>query len=254
MNRKSLSDYKIIQLSDCHVAADRDADYRGIKADKALAGLLPAVRAWQPDLILLTGDVSEDASVASYGRVSARLSSIGAPVVALPGNHDRPETMKRFFPQGPWDGPFFCAARGWQLVLLDSTEAGRIDGVVSEEQIQRLELGLRHSRSEHVMIALHHQPIAVGSPWIDRYALQDPEKLLSVLDRESRLRCVTWGHVHQAFAAEREGAAFLGSPSTAANSIPGREKFTLDVGGPAGRWFRLCADGRFETGILTARG
>jgi len=250
MSSKSFSDYKIIQLSDCHVSAARSADYRGLNADKALAGLLPAVRGWQPDLILLTGDVSEDGSAASYGRVSARLNSIGAPVVALPGNHDEPETMKRFFPQGPWDGPFFFAARGWQVVLLDSTEAGRIDGVISEDRLHALERGLKRSLCEHVLIALHHQPIAVGSPWIDRYALHDPGNFLTLLGREKRLRCVTWGHVHQAFATERDGAAFLGSPSTVANSIPGREKFTLDVGGPACRWYRLFADGRFETGIL----
>lgn len=250
MSRKSLSDYKIVQLSDCHVSADHKADYRGLNADRSLAALLPVVRAWQPDLVLLTGDVSEDASTASYGRVSARLNSIGAPVVALPGNHDEPETMKRYFPNGPWNGPWFHGARGWQLVLLDSTEAGRIDGVVSDEQLHRLERGLRRSRSEHVMVALHHQPIPVGSPWIDRYALQNPEKLLDLLDRESRLRCVTWGHVHQAFSTERKDAVYLGSPSTVANSIPGREKFTLDVGGPACRCYRLFADGRFETQIL----
>ena len=89
------------------------------------------MRHWQPDLILLTGDVSEDGSPASYGRVSARLNTVGAPVLALPGNHDNPEVMQRFFPVGPWNGPHQQKERNWQLVLLDSTVTGEVSSVLT---------------------------------------------------------------------------------------------------------------------------
>ena len=252
VSKDSLNGYKIIQVSDCHVSAKRDADYRGSSADRGLAGLLPVMRKWQPDLVVLTGDVSEDASPSSYGRVSAWMDSVGAPVLALPGNHDDPAVMRRYFPRGPWAGPYFAPARGWQVVLLNSTAPGEIGGVISREHLAGLKEGLNRSRSEHVLLALHHQPIPVGSPWIDRYALKNPEWLLALLDRDPRVRCVTWGHVHQEFEAERGGVRMLGSPSSVANSIPGKQKFTLDVAGPAVRWFRLAPDGAFDTGLLRA--
>ena len=51
VSKDSLNGYKIIQVSDCHVSAKRDADYRGSSADRGLAGLLPVMRKWQPDLV-----------------------------------------------------------------------------------------------------------------------------------------------------------------------------------------------------------
>ena len=90
----------------------------------------------------------------------------------------------------------------------------------------------------------------INTPETDRYALEAPERLWSVLDREPRLRGVTWGHVHQDFEDQRGNVRLFGSPSTVANSIVGRDKFTLDVGGPAWRWLRLQSNGAIETGLL----
>jgi Icc protein len=241
---------RIIQVSDCHIAQDPRARYRGQSADRNLAALMPAIRRWQPDLLLLTGDVSEDASAAAYGRVSAQLSTAGAPVLALPGNHDDPAVMRRYFPLGPWDGPYVCERRNWRLILLDSTVPGSIGGQFSEAELERLDHCLRQSVDRNIALALHHQPVPVDSFWIDRYALDQPEVFWSVVERHSRVRCVCWGHVHQDFHAQRNGIELLGSPSSAANSLPQRESFTLDLGGPACRWFELRGDGGMETGLI----
>jgi Icc protein len=250
--RKFASVLRVLQLSDCHVSAGADADYRGQSADRNLASLLPEIRRWQPDLILLTGDVSEDGSAAAYGRVFAKLNSTGAPVLALPGNHDEPAVMRRYFPQGPWDAPLVRDAKGWKLVLLNSTVPQEVSGRLSAESLERLDLALRQGSSKSALVALHHQPVPVQSPWIDRYPLQNPEDLFAVLNRHAGVRCITWGHVHQDFQATRGNMHLLGSPSTVANSLPEKESFTLDLGGPAGRWLELHADGRIETGCLRA--
>jgi Icc protein len=243
---------RVIQVSDCHVPQDPATPYRGLNADRNLASLLPAMRHWQPDLILLTGDVSEDGSAAAYGRVSAHLSTVGAPVVALPGNHDDPAVMRRYFPVGPWSGPHADKARNWQLLLLDSTVPGRVSGELDSGTLERLDWLLRASTASHVLVALHHQPVPMGSEWIDRYSLEQPSALLDLLDRHSRVRCVTWGHVHQGFEAQRKGMVLLGSPSTVANSLPDTEKFALDLTGPACRWLELGLDGKVSTGMMRA--
>ena len=253
MNAGSITSIKLVQVSDCHVSASRRARYRGLDADRSLHGLLPAIRDWQPDAILLTGDVAEDASTAAYGRVSAMLCSAGAPVHALPGNHDDPGVMQHAFRSGPWSGPRFVALKNWQLVLLDTTAPGEIGGVISERELEQLDNGLRRSRAEHVILAMHHQPLAVGSPWIDKYALAKPDEFMGLLERDERIRCVTWGHVHQDIDIERDGIRMLGAPSSVANSLPGREKFTLDTTGPACRWLRLSPNGEIKTGLLRER-
>ena len=208
------------------------------------------MRSWDPELVLLTGDVSEDASPASYARVDVRLGTIGAPVLALPGNHDDPDVMKKYFRNGPWQGPRAVELEGWLLVALDSTVPGKISGAFSQQDLEQFDACLRASDAEHILVALHHQPVPVNAPWIDRYGLEEPQRFLNYLDREPRLRCVTWGHVHHAFETERQGAAFLGAPSSVANSLPATQKFTLDLAGPACRWLELGEDGSVETGVM----
>lgn len=212
--------------------------------------MLSAARAWDPDLVLLTGDVSEDASAASYARVAVRLGTLGAPVLALPGNHDDPEVMKEHFPMGPWGGPGIFERAPWLVVALDSTSPGEISGKFSQQNLESFDACMRGSKVEHILVALHHQPVPVNSPWIDRYALEEPERFLVYLDREKRVRGVAWGHVHHAFASDRNGVSFLGAPSSVANSLPEQQKFTLDLAGPSCRWLELDHDGSVKTGVM----
>ena len=162
MSRPSPHLLRIVQVSDCHVPRDPQTAYRGQNADRNLSSLLPAIRRWQPDLLLLTGDVSEDASAAAYGRVAALLSTAGAPVLALPGNHDDPALMRRYFPLGPWAGPHVHAGRNWQLILLDSTQPGHVSGLFSATDLEGLERSLAQNPDRSTLLALHHQPVAVG--------------------------------------------------------------------------------------------
>lgn len=244
---------RLVQISDCHVSSDPDATYRGRDADSGLKSLLPAVSAFGPDALLLSGDISEDASPESYRCVARRVESLGVPVLALPGNHDDPGVMRSFFPEGPWAGPLFRHQGHWLLVLLDSTERERIDGVIGVRQMKALRQGLASSPAGHVLVALHHQPVNVGSPWIDKYSLEAGERLMDLLRSDGRVRCVAWGHVHHDFRARREGITLLGAPSTVANSRTGQEKFALDDLGPACRWLELAPDGTVDTGLLSAR-
>ena len=241
---------ELVQISDCHVSADPGAVYRERNAGKGLDSLLPAISSFGPGFLLLTGDISEDASPESYRRVAGRLATLEVPVLALPGNHDIPDVMRTSFPAGPWDGPLFNEIGSWLLVLLDSTERDRIDGVIGDEHLAALRDGLSASAARHVLVALHHQPLDVGSPWIDKYALSNGDALLKLLSADGRVRCVTWGHVHQDFQAEHNGMMVLGSPSSVANGQPGGERFVADDSGPACRWLRLGSDGRVDTGLV----
>ncbi len=250
--RPSPRTLRIVQVSDCHMPFDPRTPYRGQSADRNLASLLPAIRRWQPDLVLVTGDVSEDGSAAAYGRVSAQLSTAGAPVLALPGNHDDAAAMRPYFPVGAWDGVYAHRARNWQLLLLDSTIAGDVSGRLPDSTLEQLDRRLREGADAHALLALHHQPVPVGSPWIDRYPLLESEAFFSVVERHATVRGVVWGHVHQDVEMRRNGVLLLGSPSTVANSLPGKTEFTLDLTGPACRWLVLTADGGIETGLLHA--
>jgi len=241
---------RIIQLSDCHVSADPDALYRGQSADANFQKVLHLAGQWNPALVLLSGDVSEDGSRESYERISGLLARTGVPVLALPGNHDDAEVMSRYFPLGAWDGPHVMEIENWQLVLLDSTEPGRISGSFSATYLEQIRASLHDNGGRHTLVALHHQPVEVGAPWIDRYMLESQARFFEVIDQSPQVRCIIWGHVHHDFQVQRKGVTLLGAPSTVANSIPGAEHFTLDPAGPACRWLELSARGEVNTGLL----
>lgn len=241
---------RLAQLSDCHVSADPATSYRGQSADENLASVVRSVMEWSADAILLTGDVSEDASPESYRRVGERLSECGLPVWALPGNHDDPDVMAGFFEVGPWRQPRCMEMENWRIVLLDSTERGRISGVLDSAHLEWLRNDVAASPDSNYLLALHHQPLPVGAPWIDRYRLETPGPLLEMAEQADNIRCIVWGHIHHEFQHEQSGTLFLGAPSTVANSLPGTEKFTLDPNGPSARWLELHEDGRVTTGVL----
>ena len=97
------------------------------------------------------------------------------------------------------------------------------------------------------LVFVHHQPLPVGSPWIDKYPLIEPERLWQRLDPQI-VRIVAFGHVHQAFSGMKDGIACLSAPSTVANSQPGMARFTL---GPDGTAVSITIDSLDANGLGT---
>jgi Icc protein len=244
---------RVIQLSDCHVSAAAGVLYRGSDPRKALESMLRAVQAWGPDLILATGDLSEDASEESYRYLSARLSTLDVPVLTTPGNHDLPSLQAAWFEACPVDEPRVHQAGHWQIVLLNSAVEGYVPGLLSDRMLAGL-IDALTDREHPKLLVLHHQPVPVGSPWIDRYPLEEPERLWEALDGRSDIRAMVWGHIHQEFAAWHGATRLLGCPSTVINSQPECSEFMPDPRGPACRWIKLGPGGEVATGLLRTPG
>jgi Icc protein len=244
---------RVIQISDCHLSELPHTLYRGEDGEGHLHRVIDRIIEWQPDLLLATGDLSEDASRASYSRLAACLDSIDAPVLALPGNHDDPAVMQHFFPDGPWNGPLVTDFDSWRFILLNSKKPCGIEGTLSTAMLDGLSSALEARPDTPALVALHHQPVLVGAHWIDRYALQQPQQLFSLLDGSTQVKALIWGHIHQGFETNHRQIRLLGAPSTAANSVPATDRFTLDARGAACRWFKLCSTGEMETGLMHVR-
>lgn len=243
---------RIAQLSDCHLTASADISYRGINAYKNLELVLQKVAAFAPDLLLATGDLSEDASPSSYRALKKYFATLDVEVLALPGNHDDPQSVAATFPGSPTGKISISEHGSWQIIRVNSCIEGRPEGRVSSDNLVQLAGILLQDPQRHRLLVLHHQPVLVGSPWIDKYCLQDPDEFLDLVAAENGVKAVLWGHVHQAFAAQYQGASLLAGPSSAINGLPGNDSFTADTAGPAFRWLELADDGYWETGVIYA--
>lgn len=242
---------RLLQISDCHLSADPDADYRGQSPDLNLIRFSSAVRAFMPDWLILTGDLSEDGSAASYRRLSEWLIQFEINVAWLPGNHDDRSTMAPIFDAHGFEPGPILETGAWQLALLDSAWPGRPEGELDDDRLKVLD-GLDANRPTGVFV--HHHPLPV-SKWIDRVKLEHAERLWQRLESLPALEFVAFGHVHQRFRVTRQrneqiAVECLAAPSTAANSMPETEIFVPEPGGPMARWFVLEADARYRSGYL----
>ena len=240
----------LVQLSDSHLFADADVTLLGMNTRDSLQRVIDLVREQQPsvDLVLATGDLSQDGTLASYRQFRDMTAPIGAPARWLPGNHDEPQIMASAAVHSDLLEPVVDVGN-WRITLLDSAVPGSVPGYLQDQQLQLLVQALSEAPNRHHLVCLHHHPVSIGCAWMEPIGLRNPDALFAVLDRFPQVKAVLWGHVHQEIDSERNGVRLLASPSTCIQFAPGSEDFQVSDQAPGYRWLRLHADGRLETGV-----
>jgi 3',5'-cyclic AMP phosphodiesterase CpdA len=193
---------RILHVSDLHVGA-----YESPDAGASLAALVERLR---PELIVASGDLTHRGRRDQHERAGAFLRALGAPVVAVPGNHDIPYTFPTRFTR-PW-AEF---ERLWEttrpvyvsnsvcLVGINSVRPWRHQsGAVRDGQLDWAVSRLAAAPPGALrIVALHHQ--LGGAPWRTRkrpVARRD-HVLGTLVDAGAEL--VVSGHTHQGAVAER---------------------------------------------------
>ena len=217
--------------------------------DQSLCDVLDVIKALEkPDMILATGDISNDTGVASYERfvdiVKGYFPKI--PIAWLPGNHDDPMNMD-MVPDLPIGD--LVSVNGWNLILLDSRIPMEEGGALEENELQRLDTELARAKNKPTMVFLHHQPVPVGSRWLDQYVVKNASAFFDVIDKYDNIRAISWGHVHQEFNAQRKGVALIATPSTCIQFAPKNDEFKVDDAMPGYRAYTLYSNGSFNTGV-----
>ena len=242
---------RLLQLSDPHLYGNVTGTLRGVVTRSSLQSVLHHAhgRIAAADAILLTGDLVND-DPAGYATVRELLGSAGRPVWCLPGNHDDPALMRRELAVAPFHVGGFHDSGDWRVVLLDSCVPGEAHGHLGDAELARLESALAGAGERHVLVALHHHPVPMGSRWIDSVALRNPQALFAVTERYACVRAMVWGHVHQQHDSRRGAVRMLGTPSTCAQFLPHSERFAIDTAPPAYRFLELRADGGIDTAVM----
>lgn len=243
---------RILHLSDPHLHASRAAHMRGVNTDASLVASLAHALAdpHRPELILATGDLVQDESRQGYERFRELLGKPGIPVHCLPGNHDLLTAMQAVLSEAPFQ---FCGLGDyspWRLILLNSRMAGDDGGFLDRQELQRLQQALTTHREGPVLVALHHQPVAMGSRWLDTVGLRNADELFALVDSHPQVRAIVWGHVHQASDRLRNGVHLISTPSTCAQFLPEADTFALDTKPPGYRWLDLYPDGSLQTSVV----
>jgi Icc protein len=245
----------LVQLSDSHLFAEAQGTLLGMNTRESLQKVIELVLAQQPrvDLMIASGDLSQDGTLESYQQFREMTRQIDAPARWIPGNHDEPHFMAKAATQSQLLEPVVDIGT-WRITLLDSAVPGSVPGYLQDEQLQLLARSLSEAPERHHLVCFHHHPVPIGCAWMEPIGLCNPEALFAVLDRFPQVRAVLWGHVHQEIDQQRNGVRLLASPSTCIQFEPGSEDFKVDDLAPGYRWLRLLPDGQLETGVERVTG
>lgn len=247
---------KVLQLSDTHVFGEPDGRLVGVDTFASLEAVIAlACQTYQSvDCILITGDLVQEDPDKAYDRLAhacqALKNSFRLKIYCIPGNHDDANGMRKAlskYPEVFAFGPTIAFA-SWQIVLLNSAREGHVEGRLGDPQLASLDMALAERPNHFSLIALHHQPMPIGSEWIDRISLEDNEKFGAIIARHKNVKAVAWGHVHQEFYHESDGIVWMSCPSTCVQFKPSRE-FALDEKLPGFRLIELFPDGTIKTKI-----
>ncbi|CAB3662914.1 phosphodiesterase [Achromobacter pestifer] len=242
----------LVQLTDSHLFGEPDTAMLGVNTDASLRAVLRQIEAdgKHPDLLLATGDLSQDGEATSYQRFAHILGDAAAlsraQIRCLPGNHDQPSVLRQELPQ--WSAPVTDVG-AWRIVALDTTVPGSNAGHLPDSQLDMLEAALAEAPGRHTLVAMHHNPMQIDSHWHDSMMIDNPQALFKRLSRWPQARVLLWGHVHHEFDRRRHNLRMLATPSTCFQFSIRDGKHVVDNMAPGYRWIKLYQDGSMATGV-----
>ena len=205
----------IAQISDLHIKSPGALAYGRVDTARALERCVASLNGFtpKPDLAVISGDLADTPTAEEYDHIKRLLAPMKLPFVSIPGNHDSREMMRTAFPQAyaSSSGPLNqrVATGGLDVVLLDSSVAGKPHGELDASTLQWLEATLASAPDRPALLFLHHPPFKTGIGHMDRQNLLNAAELAPIVRRHPRVRLIAAGHVHRATLA-----MFAGVPTT----------------------------------------
>jgi len=189
--------------------------------ERAVEALAERVR---PDLIVASGDLTHRGRRAQHERAHRLLTGLGAPVLAVPGNHDLPYTVPARFVR-PWaefervwgtTEPTH-ASPALHVIGLNSARPYRQQGgVLRDAQLRAAGERLAAAADDAYRVAVLHHHL-LGAPW--RAARKRPVAHRNRVLREligAGADLILAGHIHQAAVSERHEFEVVGGDVRAA--------------------------------------
>lgn len=177
-----------------------------------LGPMIEKAIALEPDMCLLSGDVSTTSLKREFEDVKAALKPIAdrVPTVLVPGNHDRytfSAARSRLFDRmlSDWVPQAFPHTREltdrWRLLALDSAvpRVYNARGRLGREQFEKAKAYIQSLDESQGLVVLCHYPCAIpkGVHEHESHALQERDALREVLEN-CRARVVyIHGHIHK---------------------------------------------------------
>lgn len=219
----------LAQLTDTHIVGPANTVELYVDNNHRLTQAVNRLNAEtvQPDAVLVTGDLTENGSAEEMELIAAELARLQAPVLAIPGNHDRRETFQDAFPVPAvddasndhlsWVTELSKGHSSLRIVGLDTVIPGEHGGAFDSVRADWLGRVLDEKPDQPTVIAMHHPPFASGIGWMDAYGFIGADKFAEVVSGRENVQRVFCGHLHRAITATVGGVTATVGLSTVAH-------------------------------------
>ncbi|HJH59804.1 MAG TPA: metallophosphoesterase [Bacteroidetes bacterium] len=216
---------KLIHISDIHLTENGNEIW-GVSTFNHFCKTIQKIKDLDGiDVIVVSGDLSDDGSRWTYEYIDKAFSEIGIPTFCCPGNHDN---LSEFYHGYKPEFYKTCKAFelcGWNFIMLNSAVAGMSRGFFKPEilyrQIQQC--------SGPVTIVLHHPPIEQKG-WLNRKLLENRNEFDELIQRFKNVKLVLYGHTHYHAENMVNGIVYSSASSTGFAFHPDFPKFEIAHG------------------------
>lgn len=242
---------RVIQISDIHLFADQDKQLLGVPTRKSFHAVIDLLRnhTQQIDLIILSGDLSQDGSTETYAYIADTLKIFKVPTYWITGNHDNFEVMRKTYPRELIANQKHIVLKNWQLILLNSQKPGFVEGYLDTSQLQFLQECLQIHPDYFTAIFFHHHPVSIGCTWLEPLGLHNAKELWEIVARFPKIKAVFFGHIHQQFEQIVNDIPIFSTPSTCFQFKPKQVQFALEKIPPGYRWIDFHQSGYIKTAV-----
>ena len=204
----------LLHGSDIHFGKPHDAG--------AMEAFVRTIQSTAPDLLVVSGDLTQRAKVSEYQGVRAFLDQVAPlPTVVTPGNHDVPlyRAFERLF--DPYrnyrryispDLDTVTRIPGATVVALNSAAPRRriVNGRVRRSQLEFARAAFEEAEAADVKIVVIHHHIAPPPDYGVDYPLPDGRQIVAALT-DMGVDLILSGHLHRSYSADvRDVASQIG--------------------------------------------
>jgi len=209
-------------LSDTHIAADPENNYRKLFPYRNLQKAVSQINVAQPEGLVITGDLARlTGQIGDYENLRTLLAPTVSrrPAYLALGNHDDRANFRKVFakPAGnvqPVKGKHVVTVEAGpaRFILLDSLlYANKVQGLLGKAQRTWLANYLRSSDDKPTILFFHH---TLGDGDGD---LLDVPRLFEIVKAVPKVKAIVYGHSHVYGFSELEGIHLINLPALGYN-------------------------------------
>ena len=226
----------VFQFTDCHVFDPAsDEHHQGIDTNASfLACMQGAQQIGTPELLVFSGDLSNDESLASYRFLAETITHYFPQNTCLiqPGNHDNLPAMQKIFPYRNCQIQKYFRFGHWAVYMLAThpIEDSWFHAKVMPEVYQDLDQLAAQGDIQNVLVFMHYNLVELEFRGIE-CGITETNRLRQAMLDTGKVRCVSSGHIHQEYHWLGNGIIYTSTPTTGIQSrLPNGEESNEWIG------------------------